>query len=92
MSFVQEILVWAANGVLDYVTKHADSLKTKLDGFVKEGETSLQDVANKMSPIVGAVVAEVVAVLGPDVPKYEGDAVAWVEAALKAFIAKESGS
>jgi hypothetical protein len=86
--FIQKLEAEAATAVLAYVKANAVALEAELQPFVQAGETSIKALAAKVSPILGELVTVAVNYLGPDLPKYEGSAVAWIEATLAAFIAK----
>jgi hypothetical protein len=87
-SFFVELEIEGAKFVLSYIQANKDKFEQELAPFVKDGEVEIVALAKKVNPWVALAVEAAVKYLGPNVPKYEGDAVAWIEAALEAFIAK----
>jgi hypothetical protein len=83
--------VWVLTMALGFIKKDAEGIEDKLQPFIKQGETDIVALASKVSPFLGLVVQEAVAALGPEVPKYEGSAVAWLEATIQAWITKLGG-
>lgn len=83
-----QLLKWGAQEALAALKAEAAPLEQFLNPYIADGEGAIQAAAAKFNPILGSVVAAAIADLGPDVPKFEGDAVAWLEAVLTAWIAK----
>lgn len=92
MTFLQKLEVDAATWVLDYVKTHSAEIEKELAPYVAAGEKDIVALADKVNPILGAAVAIAVKYLGKDLPAYESDAVAWIEATLQAFITKVEAS
>jgi len=88
MGWLQELEVEGAEIALEYVEANATELEKELDPYIKQGEEDVLAAAEKVSPLLGAAVKIAINYLASDVPKYEGDAVKWIEATLSAFIAK----
>lgn len=86
--FIQKLEAGAASTLLALVKNDATALEAERAPLVTAGETDVVALANKVSPVLGAIVQSAVNALGSDVPKFEGNAVAWIEAVLEAFIAK----
>lgn len=82
------ILKWGAEQALAALKAESGALEGFVNQYAPQGEAEIEALAAKFNPILGAVVTAAVQALGAEVPKYEGDAVAWLEAVLTAWIAK----
>jgi len=89
MSWLTYLELEGAELVLGYVTNNATQIEADLQPYVKEGENDLVALAEKLNnPFVTEAAKLAVKYLGENLPKYEGSAVGWIEAALTALIAK----
>jgi len=91
MTWYDQIEVEIAQAAVDFIKADATQLEKDLEPYVKSGEQSVINAAKKVSPLLGMAVEYAVNYLGKDLPKYEGDAVAWIEATIEAFIANKQG-
>jgi hypothetical protein len=87
-TFLQAMLKAMIAGALAVVKADAAGAEAFLAPFLAQGEAAVEAAAAKFNPIVGMLVTAAIAALGPDAPKLEGDAVAWIEALLTAWEAK----
>ncbi len=67
------------------------NLEKDLQPYIQDGENAVVAALTKINPELGAFVQAALSSLAGEIPKYEGDAVAWIVAVLQAYVKQLGG-
>ena len=91
MNLWKQIEVYILTFGVEWLQGNAQQIEADLAPYISGGEAAIVAAVGKFSPAFGALLQAALDSLGAELPKYEGDAVAWLIALGQAYIKKLKG-
>jgi hypothetical protein len=91
MNLWVQIQIYILTFGISWLQGNAQQIEADLAPYINDGEAALVAAVNKLSPMFGALLQAALNELGPEIPKLEGDGVAWLIALAQAYLKKLQG-
>ncbi|HEY1882933.1 MAG TPA: hypothetical protein VGG51_07830 [Candidatus Cybelea sp.] len=91
MNLWTQIEIYVLTLGISWLQGNAQQIEKDLAPYIQDGENAIIAAVSKLSPSLGALLQAALTALGPDLPKFEGDAVAWLVAVAQAYLKKLQG-